>query len=94
MRNPVCELGWTQKKTQTQSELVSANWSPNGWLISTGSADPDINIFDIRVNREDPTHTISNAHTNRVFKAAWHPHQPLLISISSDHLLGLHSVAC
>lgn len=53
VRNPVCELGWTQKKTQTQSELVSANWSPNGWLISTGSADPDINIFDIRVNRED-----------------------------------------
>eukprot|EP01018_Ginkgo_biloba_P035508 Gb_15117 [translate_table: standard] len=86
------EFGWKQETSESQSALINQTWSPDGLYISSGSTDPRIHVFDIRYNSREPSQSIK-AHQKRVFKAAWHPSLPLLISISSDLHIGLHAFA-
>ncbi|KAJ4798409.1 U5 small nuclear ribonucleoprotein 40 kDa protein [Rhynchospora pubera] len=83
-------FGWEQETNESQSALINSSWSPDGWHISSGSNNPLIHIFDIRHSGKRPSQSLK-AHTNRVFKAAWHSSLPLLISISSDLHIGMHS---
>lgn len=84
-------FGWKQETSDSQSALINSAWSPDGFHISTGSADPVIHIFDIRYTGHTPSQSLS-AHRKRVFKAAWHPTLSLLVSISSDLNIGLHTI--
>ncbi|KAH6781934.1 transducin family protein / WD-40 repeat family protein [Perilla frutescens var. frutescens] len=84
-------FGWQQESSESQSALVNQAWSPDGFYITSGSADPVIHIFDIRYNANKPSQSL-RAHQKRVFKAAWHHALPLLISISSDLNIGLHRI--
>ncbi|KAM7483512.1 hypothetical protein LguiB_008095 [Lonicera macranthoides] len=84
-------FGWKQESSESQSALINQAWSPDGWYITSGSADPMIHIFDIRFNAYKPSQSI-RAHQKRVFKAVWHHALPLLISISSDLNVGLHKI--
>eukprot|EP00250_Pteridium_aquilinum_P017084 c23444_g1_i1 orf=803-2461(+) len=91
VRSRRCELhafGWRQENTESQSALIHQSWSPDGFYIASGSADPRIHVFDIRYNSKEPSQSIK-AHQKRVFKAVWHHTLPLLISISSDLNIGL-----
>eukprot|EP00897_Mesotaenium_endlicherianum_P008103 jgi/Mesen1/7320/ME000376S06487 len=89
-RTQLHSFGWQQQSSESQSALISPSWSPDGLYVATGSADPKIHIFDIRYNSKDPAAT-ADAHSKRVFKAAWHQSMPVVISISSDLTIGLHS---
>ncbi|GJN22640.1 hypothetical protein PR202_gb10227 [Eleusine coracana subsp. coracana] len=40
-------FGWKQESSESQSALINQSWSPDGWYLSSGSADPVIHIFDI-----------------------------------------------
>ncbi|TYI17890.1 hypothetical protein ES332_A07G054800v1 [Gossypium tomentosum] len=84
-------FGWKQESSESHSALINQAWSPDGLYLSSGSADPDIHIFDIRYNACKPSQSI-RAHHRRVFKAVWHHSLPLLISISSDLQIGLHKM--
>ncbi|XP_073146826.1 uncharacterized protein [Henckelia pumila] len=84
-------LGWNQENSESQSALISQAWSPDGVYITSGSGDPLIHIFDIRHNGQKPLESL-RAHHKRVLKAVWHNTLPLLISISSDLNIGLHSL--
>ncbi|CAN6475341.1 unnamed protein product [Victoria cruziana] len=42
-------FGWKQESAEAQSALVSQAWSPDGMYITSGSPDPMIHIFDIRI---------------------------------------------
>lgn len=84
-------FGWKQKSSESQSLLVKQDWSSDGFCISSGSSDPIIHIFDIRYTGRIPAQSVP-AHQKRVFKAAWHPSLPLLISISSDSSVQLHDI--
>lgn len=84
-------FGWRQESSESQSALINQDWSPDGWYVSSGTADPAIHVFDIRFNSPAPCQT-AKAHQKRVFKAAWHRSLPLLISISSDLNIGLHRI--
>nr|XP_043607735.1 U5 small nuclear ribonucleoprotein 40 kDa protein isoform X2 [Erigeron canadensis] len=86
------EFGWKQESSESQSALINQAWSPDGFYLTSGSADPMFHIFDIRFNANKPSQSIK-AHQKRVFKAAWHHTLPLLISISSDLNIGLHKIA-
>ncbi|KQK12079.1 hypothetical protein BRADI_1g01487v3 [Brachypodium distachyon] len=82
-------LGWKQESSESQSALINQAWSPNGWYLSSGSADPVIHIFDIRYQGENPCQSVQ-AHQKRVFKAVWHQTFPVLTSISSDLNVAIH----
>lgn len=84
-------FGWKQESSESQSALINQTWSPDGWYIASGSVDPRFHIFDIRYNRSEPLQSVP-AHSKRVFKAAWHPSWPLVVSISSDLHIGLHKL--
>ncbi|XP_030440415.1 uncharacterized protein LOC115662407 isoform X3 [Syzygium oleosum] len=84
-------FGWKQESSETQSALINQAWSPDGFLITSGSADPIIHVFDIRYNGCRPSQSIK-AHQKRVFTAVWHHYLPLLISISSDLNIGIHKI--
>lgn len=84
-------FGWKQESSESQSALIDQSWSPDGMLISSGSVDPVIHIFDVRYNARKPSQSI-RAHDKRVFKAVWHQNLPLLISISSDLNIGMHKI--
>ncbi|CAM9001361.1 unnamed protein product [Rhodiola kirilowii] len=88
-RTGIQPFGWIQASSESQSSLVNQSWSPDGFYITSGSADPVMHIFDIRYNSDTPSQSIK-AHQKRVFKAEWHPTLPLLLSISSDLNIGLH----
>ncbi|KAL4566723.1 hypothetical protein LXL04_030846 [Taraxacum kok-saghyz] len=90
-RTEIHEFGWKQESSDSQSALINQTWSPDGWYLTSGSADPMIHIFDIRFNANKPSQSI-RAHQKRVFKASWHHSLPLLISISSDLNIGLHKL--
>ncbi|KAK9080581.1 hypothetical protein SSX86_000339 [Deinandra increscens subsp. villosa] len=90
-RTELHEFGWKQESSESQSALINQAWSPDGYHLTSGSADPTIHIFDIRFNSKKPSQSIK-AHQKRVFKAAWHHSLPLLISISSDLNIGLHKI--
>lgn len=90
-RTELHEFGWKQESSESQSALINQAWSPDGFYLTSGSADPMIHIFDIRFNANKPSQSI-RAHQKRVFKAAWHHSLPLLISISSDLNIGLHKI--
>ncbi|KAJ3683960.1 hypothetical protein LUZ61_013124 [Rhynchospora tenuis] len=83
-------FGWEQDTNESQSALINSAWSPDGWHISSGSNNSLIHIFDIRHGGKRPSQSLK-AHSNRVFKAVWHSSLPLLISISSDLHIGMHS---
>ncbi|XP_023001767.1 uncharacterized protein LOC111495809 [Cucurbita maxima] len=85
-------FGWEQKSSESQSALINQAWSPDGLVLTSGSADPVIHLFDIRYNLHKPSQSI-RAHQKRVFKAVWLQSLPLLISISSDLNVGLHKTA-
>ncbi|KAF0906186.1 hypothetical protein E2562_009207 [Oryza meyeriana var. granulata] len=85
----VHKLGWKQESSESQSALINQSWSPDGWYLSSGSADPVIHIFDIRHNGQNPCQSVQ-AHQKRVFKALWHRTAPVLTSISSDLNIGIH----
>ncbi|KAJ9567893.1 hypothetical protein OSB04_003859 [Centaurea solstitialis] len=91
-RTEIHEFGWKQESSESQSALINQTWSPDGFYLTSGSADPMIHIFDIRFNANKPSQSI-RAHQKRVFKASWHHSLPLLISISSDLNIGLHNIA-
>ncbi|KAL5217766.1 hypothetical protein ABZP36_018450 [Zizania latifolia] len=82
-------VGWKQESSESQSALINQSWSPDGWYLSSGSADPVIHIFDIRHNGQNPCQSVQ-AHQKRVFKALWHQTAPVLTSISSDLNIGIH----
>ncbi|KAJ1292683.1 hypothetical protein BS78_01G008900 [Paspalum vaginatum] len=82
-------FGWKQESSESQSALINQSWSPNGWYVSSGSADPVIHIFDIRHHGQNPCQSVQ-AHHKRVFKAVWHQTSPYLTSISSDLNIGIH----
>uniref|UniRef100_A0A0E0KLM0 Uncharacterized protein n=1 Tax=Oryza punctata TaxID=4537 RepID=A0A0E0KLM0_ORYPU len=82
-------VGWKQESSESQSALINQSWSPDGWYLSSGSADPMIHIFDIRHNGQNPCQSVQ-AHQKRVFKALWHRTAPVLTSISSDLNIGIH----
>ncbi|XP_052184051.1 uncharacterized protein LOC127796045 [Diospyros lotus] len=84
-------FGWKQESSESQSALINQAWSPDGFYITSGSADPVVHIFDIRYNAHQPSQSI-RAHQKRVFKAEWHHSLPLLISISSDLNIALHKI--
>jgi WD40 repeat protein len=84
-------FGWKQEASDSQSGYISQSWSPDGLYCASGSTDPKIHIFDIRYNSREPVQTL-DAHQKRVFKAAWHPNLPLLLSISSDLFVGMHKI--
>ncbi|CAI7792568.1 unnamed protein product [Closterium sp. NIES-54] len=84
-------FGWEQSASDSQSALISSCWAPSGLQISVGSADPKVHIFDVRWVGMKPLLTV-DAHDKRVFKAAWHPTQPLLVSIASDLNIGLNPI--
>ncbi|MQL69676.1 hypothetical protein Taro_001961 [Colocasia esculenta] len=90
-RTELHSFGWKQERSESQSALINQAWSPDGLLISSGSADPVIHIFDIRYDTHNPSQSVQ-AHQKRVFKAAWHQSLPFLISISSDLNLGIHKI--
>ncbi|KAK1407137.1 hypothetical protein QVD17_38748 [Tagetes erecta] len=90
-RTEIHEFGWKQESSESQSALINQAWSPDGYHLTSGSADPTIHIFDIRYNSNKPSQSIK-AHQKRVFKAAWHHTLPLLISISSDLNIGIHKI--
>lgn len=81
-------FGWRQETTESQSALIHPSWSHDGFYIASGSADPKIHVFDIRYKSKEPSQSIK-AHQKRVFKAAWHHTDSLLVSISSDLNIGL-----
>ncbi|RLN38741.1 hypothetical protein C2845_PM01G49010 [Panicum miliaceum] len=82
-------FGWKQESSESQSALINQSWSPDGWYLSSGSADPVIHIFDIRYHSQNPCQSVQ-AHQKRVFKAVWHQTLPYLTSISSDLNVGIH----
>ncbi|CAN6286153.1 unnamed protein product [Urochloa humidicola] len=82
-------FGWKQESSESQSALINQSWSPDGWYVSSGSADPLIHIFDIRYHGQKPCQSVQ-AHQKRVFKAVWHQTLPYLTSISSDLNIGIH----
>ena len=82
-------FGWKQESSESQSALINQSWSPDGWYLSSGSADPVIHIFDIRYHGQNPCQSVQ-AHQKRVFKAVWHQTLPYLTSISSDLNVGIH----
>ena len=82
-------FGWKQESSESQSALINQSWSPDGWYVSSGSADPVIHIFDIRHHGQNPCQSVQ-AHQKRVFKAVWHQTLPYLTSISSDLNIGIH----
>ncbi|GJM97265.1 hypothetical protein PR202_ga14178 [Eleusine coracana subsp. coracana] len=82
-------FGWKQESSESQSALINQSWSPDGWYLSSGSADPVIHIFDIRYHGQNPCQSVQ-AHQKRVFKAVWHQTFPILTSISSDLNIGIH----
>ncbi|KAL3690267.1 hypothetical protein R1sor_016576 [Riccia sorocarpa] len=84
-------FGWMTESTDRVSALITQSWSPDGYYIASGSADPKIPIFDIRYNSPDPAQTIL-AHKNRVFMAVWHHSLPMILSISSDKDIGVHRI--
>ncbi|CAI5462543.1 unnamed protein product [Closterium sp. Yama58-4] len=84
-------FGWEQSASDSQSALISSCWAPSGLQISVGSADPKVHIFDVRWGGMKPLLTV-DAHDKRVFKAAWHPTQPLIVSIASDLNIGLNPI--
>lgn len=84
-------FGWRQESSESQSALINQAWSPDGFYITSGSADPMIHVFDIRYNSRKPSQSIK-AHQKRVFKAVWLHSAPLLVSISSDLNIGLHKM--
>lgn len=84
-------FGWKQESSESQSALINQAWSPDGYYLSSGSADPTIHIFDIRYKSSNPSQSVQ-AHQKRVFKAVWHQSVPLLTSISSDLNIGLHRI--
>ncbi|KAG8044228.1 hypothetical protein GUJ93_ZPchr0226g7152 [Zizania palustris] len=60
-------VGWKQESSESQSALISQSWSPDGWYLSSGSADPVIHIFDIRYNGQNPCQSVQ-AHKKRLGK--------------------------
>ncbi|CAL4928434.1 unnamed protein product [Urochloa decumbens] len=82
-------FGWKQESSESQSALINQSWSPDGWYVSSGSADPVIHIFDIRYHGQNPCQSVQ-AHQKRVFKAVWHQTSPYMTSISSDLNIGIH----
>uniref|UniRef100_A0ACD5XA68 Uncharacterized protein n=1 Tax=Avena sativa TaxID=4498 RepID=A0ACD5XA68_AVESA len=82
-------IGWKQSSSESQSALINQSWSPDGWYLSSGSADPVIHIFDIRYQGQTPCQSVQ-AHQKRVFKAVWHQTFPVLTSISSDLNVAIH----
>ncbi|XBI74615.1 hypothetical protein VPH35_068117 [Triticum aestivum] len=82
-------IGWKQTSSESQSALINQSWSPDGWYLSSGSADPVIHIFDIRYQGQKPCQSVQ-AHQKRVFKAVWHQTFPVLTSISSDLNVAIH----
>ncbi|CAJ2641311.1 unnamed protein product [Trifolium pratense] len=90
-RTELHAFGWKQESSESQSALINQAWSPDGLYITSGSADPVIHIFDIRYNVNRPSQSI-RAHQKRVFGALWLQSLPLLISISSDLNIGLHTL--
>ncbi|KAK1281726.1 hypothetical protein QJS10_CPB22g00372 [Acorus calamus] len=76
-------FGWKQESSESQSALINQAWSPDGFYITSGSADPTIHIFDIRYDSRKPSQSVQ-AHQKRVFKAVWHHSLHFLVSISSD----------
>ncbi|CAL4937123.1 unnamed protein product [Urochloa decumbens] len=82
-------FGWKQESSESQSALINQSWSPDGWYVSSGSADPVIHIFDIRYHGQNPCQSVQ-AHQKRVFKAVWHQTLPYMTSISSDLNIGIH----
>ncbi|KAK2391345.1 guanine nucleotide-binding protein subunit beta-1 [Trifolium repens] len=90
-RTELHAFGWKQESSDSQSALINQAWSPDGLYITSGSTDPVIHIFDIRYNINRPSQSI-RAHQKRVFRALWLQSLPLLISISSDLNIGLHTL--
>ncbi|CAK8568065.1 unnamed protein product [Lathyrus sativus] len=90
-RTELHAFGWKQESSESQSALINQAWSPDGFYITSGSADPVIHIFDIRYHLNRPSQSI-RAHQKRVFGAMWLQSIPLLISISSDLNIGLHKI--
>ncbi|NP_001141603.1 uncharacterized LOC100273721 [Zea mays] len=88
-QSEVHAFGWKQESSESQSALINQSWSPDGWYMSSGSADPVIHIFDIRHHGQNPCQSVQ-AHQKRVFKAVWHRTLPYLTSISSDLNIGIH----
>ncbi|KAL2610409.1 hypothetical protein R1flu_028982 [Riccia fluitans] len=84
-------FGWVTESSDQVSALITQSWSPDGYYIASGSADPKIPIFDIRYNSQDPSQTIL-AHSKRVFMAVWHHSLPMILSISSDLNIGVHRI--
>ncbi|KAJ1704691.1 hypothetical protein LUZ63_004470 [Rhynchospora breviuscula] len=90
-RTEIHSFGWKQDSSDSQSALINQSWSPDGWHVSSGTADPKIHIFDIRYQGRGPSQSVQ-AHQKRVFKAMWHQSLPVLSSISSDLNVGLHRI--
>jgi hypothetical protein len=74
-RTEIHSFGWKQETSDSQSALINQSWSPDGWYVSSGTADPKIHIFDIR-------YTISNAFISVIINGS-------RIQNLSDMILGL-----
>lgn len=89
----VVQLGWTPQTAVSMSQFIHPAWSPCGTLVSSGSTDPTIHMFDVRYARVGKPSFSVAAHELRVLKAVFHPeYSGVLASISSDKKIGLHSL--
>jgi len=91
-QNQVVQLGWSQQVHSQMSQFIHPGWSSCGTMVSSGSTDPVVHIFDLRYNKVSRPSFSIPAHDLRVLKAAFHPEDNgLLVSISSDKKIGLHA---
>ncbi|ELR17922.1 WD domain, Gbeta repeat, domain containing protein [Acanthamoeba castellanii str. Neff] len=60
----VVQLGWTPQTSVSMSQFIHPAWSPCGTLVSSGSTDPTIHMFDVRYARVGKPSFSVAAHGN------------------------------
>jgi len=92
LEKSVINLNWVTSANQIPTQYMTPSFSPNGCMVSCGSVDNRISIWDIRFPKVYAPTQSFELHTKRVTQTLFHPvWDDWLLTISSDRSIGYHS---
>ncbi|GKD07117.1 U5 small nuclear ribonucleoprotein 40 kDa protein-like protein [Tanacetum coccineum] len=88
----VAAFGWLKAPNTKNTSLVAPAWSPSGLLLTAGSGEEVVKIFDIRChNTQVPLSVEKPGDRGAVYRVAWAPTRSLLVS-TGDKKIRLHGL--
>eukprot|EP01124_Arcella_intermedia_P032146 TRINITY_DN7444_c0_g2_i1.p1 TRINITY_DN7444_c0_g2~~TRINITY_DN7444_c0_g2_i1.p1 ORF type:complete len:112 (-),score=25.96 TRINITY_DN7444_c0_g2_i1:21-356(-) len=85
----VLNLSYNSSKS---SNLIKPSWSPDGFLVASGSTESKVHLWDIRYANSKPAYSLTLREDKpiKVTATEFHPFEKIIFSLSADRMLTAH----